>query len=234
MSLPIIPRFAEVPGLARYLEDLSRSIEKGQRPQIGSQPYDANLQSLSSPFALTNAGLALLDDASASAQLTTLGVSAFIKTLLDDADASTALSTLGISTFIKTLLDDVDAATALATLGISVGSWTPTIANTTNIAASTSAVCYYYRIISQVSCWGVISIDPTLAAPTASQFGISLPVASNIGAIGDLAGLATGFANDQIGRVIGDATNDRAQVDFLANNVANISWAFNFSYRVLP
>ena len=66
---------------------------------------------------ITTAGRAILDDADASAQLTTLGVSAYGKTLIDDADATTALTTLGISAFAKTLLDDADAATALATLG---------------------------------------------------------------------------------------------------------------------
>lgn len=69
---------------------------------------------------ITAAGWALLDDASASAQLTTLGLSAFGKTLVDDADAATALSTLGVSAFAKTILDDADAATARATLGITV------------------------------------------------------------------------------------------------------------------
>jgi hypothetical protein len=43
----------------------------------------------------TAAGRALVDDADASAQLTTLGLSAFIKTLVDDADAATARATLG-------------------------------------------------------------------------------------------------------------------------------------------
>lgn len=46
----------------------------------------------------TAAGRALIDDANASAQLTTLGVSTFVKTLLDDADASAARSTLGLGT----------------------------------------------------------------------------------------------------------------------------------------
>jgi hypothetical protein len=46
----------------------------------------------------TSAGRALVDDADASAQLTTLGVSTFIKTLLDDADAATARATLGAGT----------------------------------------------------------------------------------------------------------------------------------------
>lgn len=43
---------------------------------------------------ITAAGRAILDDADASAQLTTLGFSAFIKTLIDDADASAARATL--------------------------------------------------------------------------------------------------------------------------------------------
>ena len=45
---------------------------------------------------ITTAGKALLDDANAAAQLTTLGVSAYAQTLLDDADAAAARATLGI------------------------------------------------------------------------------------------------------------------------------------------
>lgn len=44
-------------------------------------------------------------------------VSAFGQTLVDDADASAALTTLGVSAFIKTLLDDADTNAALTTLG---------------------------------------------------------------------------------------------------------------------
>ncbi len=54
---------------------------------------------LSKVDALTSAfSLTLLDDTTASAWLTTLGVSAFAKTLLDDASAAAARATLGSST----------------------------------------------------------------------------------------------------------------------------------------
>ena len=68
----------------------------------------------------------LLDDASASAALTTLGFSAFAKTLIDDASASEALTTLGFSEFAKTLIDDASASEALTTLGIETATLTLT------------------------------------------------------------------------------------------------------------
>ena len=66
---------------------------------------------------LTAAGRALIDDADVSAQLTTLGFSAFVKSLIDDASAGAFLTSLGLSAFIQSLLDDADAATARSTLG---------------------------------------------------------------------------------------------------------------------
>jgi hypothetical protein len=75
-------------------------------------------------FTLTAAGLALLDDATASDQLTTLGVSAFAKTILDDADAAAVRTTIGAGTGTGDLvstnnLSDVsNAATARTNLGL--------------------------------------------------------------------------------------------------------------------
>ncbi len=113
------------------------STAAAARTALGVQASDAGLTSIaglttaadkmiyttaSDTYAVTDltaAGRALLDDANASAMLTTLGVSAYAKTILDDADASAALTTLGVSTFAKTILDDADASAALTTLGFS-------------------------------------------------------------------------------------------------------------------
>lgn len=65
---------------------------------------------------ITAAGRALLDDADASAQLTTLGVSAFGETLLDDADDVAGRATLGLgSAAVADLLDEDDLVSDDAT-----------------------------------------------------------------------------------------------------------------------
>ena len=81
---------------------------------------------------LSAAGRALIDDSDASAQLTTLGVSTFVKTLLDDADAATARATLGVSSPLHSayayLRDEKAAGTQSGTF--TSGAWRTRTLNT--------------------------------------------------------------------------------------------------------
>jgi hypothetical protein len=67
--------------------------------------------------AITTAGRALIDDATASDQLTTLGVSAFAKTILDDADEATFKTTVNLEIGVDVQAYDADIPTVSASQG---------------------------------------------------------------------------------------------------------------------
>ena len=116
----------------------------------------------------------------------------------------------------------------------SADTYTPTLTNVANIAASTAYQCQYLRIGNSVSVSGRVDIDPTTGA-TSTQLGISLPVVSAIGAIEDVAGVAFSPEVASLGAaILGDATNDRAQLEFISlADVVNRSFYFNFTYQII-
>ena len=137
------------------------------------------------------------------------------------------------STFIKTLLDDTTATTALATLGIVADVFTPTLTNTTNVAASTAYVCFYIRIGSIVFVKGRADIDPTAAAPTNTVLDISLPVASAFSSAVQAHGVGASAGVLQSGGISSSAVNDRAIYTFQAQSVNNTRHNFAFGYLVI-
>jgi len=147
------------------------------------------------------------------------------------AASNTAAITAGV------IVDaDINAAAniALSKLADVVAStYTPTLTNVANLDASTAYPCQYIRIGSVVTVSGKVDIDPTTTA-TLTQLGISLPVASNIGAQEDCAGVA--FASGIAGQgaaIRGDAANNRAELAYIAIDVTNQPMYFQFSYEVI-
>ena len=112
--------------------------------------------------------------------------------------------------------------------------YTPTLTNVANIAASTAYQCQYLRVGNSVTVSGRVDIDPTLAT-TATQLGISLPIASAIGAVEDIAGVAFGPAVASLGAaILGDITNDRAQLEYISlSDVTNQAMYFIFTYQII-
>ncbi len=128
---------------------------------------------------------------------------------------------------------DADLTAAIATInaGLASGTYTPTLTNVTNVAASTAFECQYLRVGSTVHVTGRLDIDPTAAAAT--ELGISLPIATNASSSSDIAGCAFCTAVQQGAGIMADTTNDRASMQFLANDTANRAFFFSFSYQVI-
>ena len=114
---------------------------------------------------------------------------------------------------------------------LTAGIYTPTLTNVTNLDGSTAFEAQYIRVGATVTVSGKVTVDPTAAAAT--ELGISLPVASNFGAVEDLGGVAFCTAVQQGGGITADIANDRAALRFLANNTASQEMCFVFTYQII-
>jgi hypothetical protein len=114
------------------------------------------------------------------------------------------------------------------------GTYTPTLTNTTNIAASTAFASQYMRVGNVVTVSGRLNIDPTTSG-AASEMGISLPIASDITTTSGCAGtgaIQTTAAEVSSGGILGDTTNNRATFRFVAGGTAARDYGFTFTYLV--
>lgn len=111
--------------------------------------------------------------------------------------------------------------------------YTPTLTNVANLDASTAYSCQYVRVGSVVMVSGRVDVDPTTTI-TATQLGVSLPVASNFANANECAGTAFASGITGMGAAIrGDVTNDRAELVWIATDVTNQPLFFSFLYRVM-
>lgn len=121
--------------------------------------------------------------------------------------------------------------TLSVTLTLAAGTYTPSLTNTTNLDSSTTFQCQYMRVGSVVDVSGKVSINPT--APGSVVLGISLPIASDITAPEGCAGaaVASGIAG-QSAAILGDATNNRATLQFIAVDLTDQPMYFDFTYLI--
>lgn len=116
---------------------------------------------------------------------------------------------------------------------ITAGQWTPTLTNVANLDGSTAFQCQYSRIGATVTGSCRVSADP-MAAATSTQLGISLPVASNFGAVEDAAGSCAAEAIAmQSAAIRADAANDRLEMRWVAGDVTDQPMTCAFSYQVI-
>lgn len=125
-----------------------------------------------------------------------------------------------------------ELAAALSALNLASGTYTPTLTNVANVDTSTAYSCQYMRVGSVVTVSGRLDVNATTAT-ISTQVGISLPIASNFTASSELGGTAVCFAVQQSAAIVADSTNDRAFLQYVANDTADRAFGFSFTYRII-
>lgn len=138
---------------------------------------------------------------------------------------------------IRSIQDYLLSLEGKQALVIHHGVYTPTITGVTNSAAATSAECQYSRVDDTVTVSGVIQHDPTAAAPTATEFRVSLPIASDFGTATQCAGVGVRYIKAgptfEPVAVEADTTNNEASFNYSATNAANGNLSFTFTYKII-
>ena len=183
---------------------------------------------------LTVFGRSLIDDADATAARATLNLGS-IATQNANSVTITGGSITGITDLAVTD-GGTGASTALAArnnLGIFTGTYTPTLFNTTNVAASTAFVAQYMQVGNMVTVSGRVDIDPTNNNQQ-TILGMSLPVATNLATAEQCAGaINCATVAGASAAILGDPVNDRALIEFVSASVANQAFFFQFMYQIL-
>lgn len=154
-------------------------------------------------------------------------------------DTEVAASTAAAAAALAAHVADADphstyttaAELSAALTNFTSGTYTPTLTNTTNVAASTPRLATYIRVNNAVTVAGQLDIDPTGIGQTV--LGVSLPVASALTTAYQLGGAAACPAVLQSAAIYADATNDRATIEWLTTDVANQTWTYTFTYQVV-
>ena len=125
---------------------------------------------------------------------------------------------------------EIDVVTALT---LDAGTYTPTLTNVANVAASTAYQAQYLRVGATVVVSGRFDADPT-TANVLCQLAISLPITSNIGASEDCAGVANSEAGLSIhAEISGDSVNNRAEARWTPEDAVNRGLFFIFAYQLI-
>lgn len=113
------------------------------------------------------------------------------------------------------------------------GTWTPTVTKVTNAAEATAAAAQFTRVRNVVTFSGQMTIDPTDIGKTAIR--LSLPVASNFAASRQAAGTfaAADFADENVGAILADGTNDELLFRYMAKTTANTLFSYSGSYLIV-
>lgn len=109
--------------------------------------------------------------------------------------------------------------------------YTPTLTNTTNIAASTAYVTHYKKVGDWVEIWGKVAIDAT-SSLSVIEMGMELPISSTLSDVYDLSGVAVYEDNTSL-QIKADVSNGRAVFRGIPQTSSNNVYSFNLRYKIL-
>lgn len=132
-----------------------------------------------------------------------------------------------------TTITSSDGATIDAGSGIATGGYTPTLSSTTNVGSSTPNAFKYIKIGTIVYVFGIISITPTAAVPTATIYHIDLPVASSGLTSDALAGSSSDVTGAQLGNIAADGSAHDAIIRFIATSTSARNHSLIFGYQII-
>jgi hypothetical protein len=111
------------------------------------------------------------------------------------------------------------------------GSYTATLTDVTNVAASVFVAAFYQRIGHIVTVFFAVTVDATTTAAT--ELGISLPIASDLAAASLVGHANSGETVGEPAIISADATNNRAALTYTAVGTGVVAWRGSFSYIVI-
>jgi len=131
------------------------------------------------------------------------------------------------------LHNNAGAVTGTTNQYIASGTYTPTLTNGANVAASTAYVCQWMRVGNVVTVSGRLEVDTT-SANTSTSIELSLPIASNFSQNYQCAGNAMGNSSTAFYVYCNPAT-DKAVLQNTTGfaSVANDTYFFTFTYVIV-
>lgn len=126
--------------------------------------------------------------------------------------------------------------TDLASLSgyIDFGTYSPQVSGAVNNDSPiTCTTANYNKIGTSVDVFGEFTVDAT--SGTVTSFEINLPIASNLAQTYDLSGIAiaAGVGNAEIAQILGSVANNRAVVQYVAQDLAAKTFSYKFSYKII-
>lgn len=130
-----------------------------------------------------------------------------------------------------------DTTTSIAT-NVATGTYTPTLTNGANVAASTAKVCQWMSVtdptssLRVVTVSGYLEIDPTLTA-TATTLTMDLPICSAFTAEEQAGGVFFCSTVSGLGGGIYTANATSTVIfSFVTTDINNLKFRFTFTYKV--